>query len=216
MKKDNEKQEFKIKIKTIKPVLLVIALGAALFFVIKVISFIPDFYNEKIKGKEGTVTTITTSNLEKIIRKNQLYTAAYPYNGYAAVKTDDGTIKYYVAYEGTVKAGIDVTKIEVKEVNEETGTITIQLPEVQIEDPNINAGTLEFIFNKDKYETETVAEEAYRKAQEDLAIRVSTDSDIRTSAAASAKSIIKALVEPWVSQTNSEKQYTVTVLEYGE
>lgn len=214
MKTEKESPEFKIK--TVKPILFAIILCAVLFFIIKLISFIPDLYNEKIKGKEGRVTTITTSDLEKVIKKSQIYTAEYPYNGYTAVLDEDRNVKYYVAYEGTVKAGLDISKIVVTEKNEDTGIITIQLPEVQIEKPVVNAGTMEFIFKEKKYETETVAEEAYRNAEMDLMNRVRTDSDIKASATASAKSAVKALVEPWINQTNGDKKYTINVLEYGE
>lgn len=214
MKTEKESPEFNIK--TVKSIIIAIILCVVLFFIMKFVSFFPKFYSEKIKGKEGSVTTITTSDLEKVIKKSQIYTAEYPYNGYTAVLDEDRNVKYYVAYEGTVKAGLDISKITVTEKNEETGVITIQLPEVQVEKPVVNAGTMEFIFKEDKYETETIAEEAYRNAEMDLINRVSTDLDIKASATASAKSAVKALVEPWINHTNGDKIYTINVLEYGE
>lgn len=174
-----------------------------------------NFVEENIIGEEGKVTTVTESTLEAVIKKSQLYTAEYPYNGYAAVYDEDGNIKYYVAYEGTVKAGIDVNRITVK-IDEDTNTITVQLPEVSVEEPVVNAGTMEFIFKKEKYNTETVAEEAYRYAEEDLANRVREDADIRACAQESAKAAERAMIEPWVNQIEEGKTYTVKVLGYGE
>lgn len=174
-----------------------------------------DFVEENIIGEEGKVTTVTESTLEAVIKKSQLYTAEYPYNGYVTVYDEDGSIKYYVAYEGTVKAGIDVTRITVK-IDEDTDTITVQLPEVLIEDPVVNAGTMEFIFKKNKYNTETVAEEAYRYAEKDLANRVKEDADIKACAQESAKATERAMIEPWVNQIEEGKTYTVRVLGYGE
>ena len=171
-----------------------------------------------IIGEEGKVTTITESNLSDVIKTSKLYTAAYPYNGYCAVYNEDSDkkeVKYYVSYEGTVKAGIDVSKIEV-ELDEKTNTITIKLPEVTVEKPTIDAGKLEYIFEKKKYNTETVAQEAYKKALEDLEQKVASDDNIVISATESAKAAEKALVEPWVNQVSSEEQYTVKVVGYGE
>ncbi|SES65313.1 Protein of unknown function [Pseudobutyrivibrio sp. C4] len=173
---------------------------------------------ETIIGEEGKVTTISENNLTDVIKTSKLYTAAYPYNGYCAVYKEDSDkeeVKYYVSYEGTVKAGIDVSKIEV-ELDEDTNTITIKLPEVTVEKPTIDAGTMEYIFVKKKYNTETVAQEAYKKALEDLEQKVNNDDNIIISATESAKAAEKALVEPWVNQVSSEEQYTVKVVGYGE
>lgn len=203
-------------IQIIAAVVLILVLCMAIVWIKKyLLSNTSDFVEENIIGGEGKVTTITESTLEEVIKKSQLYTAAYPYNGYATVYDEDGSIKYYVAYEGTVKAGIDVTLITVK-IDEDTNTITVQLPEVSVENPVVNAGTIEFIFKKNKYNTETVAEEAYRYAEEDLANRVREDADIRACAQESAKAAERAMIEPWVNQIEEGKTYTVRVLGYGE
>lgn len=174
-----------------------------------------NFVEENIIGKEGEVTTITESTLEKVIKKNQLYTAEYPYNGYATICDEDGNVKYYVAYEGTVKAGIDVTGITVS-MDENTNTIIVRLPKVQIEEPVVNAGTMEYIFKKEKYNTETVAQEAYRYAEQDLADKIRKDSDLEACATEAAKAAERALIEPWISQIETDKTYTVKVFGYGE
>ena len=169
-----------------------------------------------LAGEEGEVTTVTESILEETVRKGSLYTAEYPYNGYTAVyEEDQKTVKYYVAYEGTVKAGIDVRKIEVS-LEEDTNTIFIRLPKAVVTEPRVNPGTMEYIFEDEKYNTETVAQEAYRAACEDLAERVQGDANIRANAEESAKAAEKALVEPWVNQINDGKEYKVKVLAYGE
>lgn len=213
-----EKRNIKPKqiIQIIASVVLILVLCMAIVWIKKyLLSNTSDFVEENIIGEEGKVTTVTESTLEEVIKKSQLYTAAYPYNGYATVYDEDGSIKYYVAYEGTVKAGIDVTLITVK-IDEDTNTITVQLPEVSVENPVVNAGTIEFIFKKNKYNTETVAEEAYRYAEEDLANRVREDADIRACAQESAKAAERAMIEPWVNQIEEGKTYTVRVLGYGE
>ena len=213
---DRKNLKLKQVIQIIAAVVLMLVLCVAIVWIKKYLfSGTSDFVEENIIGEEGKVTTVTESTLEEVIKKSQLYTAEYPYNGYVTVYDEDGSIKYYVAYEGTVKAGIDVTRITVK-IDEDTDTITVQLPEVLIEDPVVNAGTMEFIFKKNKYNTETVAEEAYRYAEEDLANRVKEDADIRACAQESAKAAERAMIEPWVNQIEEGKTYTVRVLGYGE
>lgn len=212
-------------IKKLKPKQLIQLVAAVVLILVSCIAVVrikeyffsstSDFVEENIIGEEGKVTTVTESTLEAVIKKSRLYTAEYPYNGYAALFDEDGNIKYYVAYEGTVKAGIDVTQITVK-IDEDTNIITIQLPEVSVENPIVNAGTMEFIFKKEKYNTETVAEEAYRYAEKDLANRVKEDTDIRACAQESAKAAARAMIEPWVNQIEDGKTYTVRVLGYGE
>lgn len=213
---DRKKLKPKQVIQIILAVALILLICMAVVWIKKhFFSDAGDFVEENVIGQEGKVTTVTQSTLEEVIKKSQLYTAEYPYNGYVTVYDEDGSIKYYVAYEGTVKAGIDVTRITV-EIDENTDTITVRLPEVSVEDPFVNAGTMEFIFKKDKYNTETVAAEAYRYAEQDLADRVEEDTDIRACALESAKAAERALIEPWVNQIEAGRTYTVRVLGYGE
>ena len=66
-------------------------------------------------SKEGEVTTISQSSIEKILDISELSTLEYTYNAVAAGYNEDGkTLLYHVAYEGTVSAGIDFDKLKVK------------------------------------------------------------------------------------------------------
>ncbi len=167
-------------------------------------------------GEEGEIATVTESLLERSVKRSRLYTAEYPYNGYTAVYDENQeTVKYYVAYEGIVKAGIDVSKIEVS-LEAETGTIYIWLPEVTVEKPWVDPGTLEYIFEDDKYNTETVAQESYKAAVADLKERVSADTKLMDAAAENVKISAKALAEPWLDERDDGVEYTVRVLIAGE
>ena len=86
------------------------------------------------------VQLITVSTLEKIIQVSELSTSTVVYNGIAEVPEaeDPDSIAYYVSYEATVQAGIDLTAVEVQEVDHEAKTITISLPEVQLFDANVD------------------------------------------------------------------------------
>lgn len=167
-------------------------------------------------GREGGVVTVTESVLEKSVKRSEMYTAEYPYNGYAVVyEEDEETVKYYTAYEGTVKAGIDVSKIQVF-LDKEAGIIIIRLPQITVAEPWVDPGTMEYIFENEKYNTETVAQEAYKAALADLSERVSADTKLADTAAENAKISAKALVEPWVNQVDEDVTYRVEVLLYGE
>lgn len=175
-----------------------------------------DIADDAVYSQEGIVTTVTKSSIEKVVHSGKLYTAEYPYNGIAAVyDSNDGTLKYHVAYEGTVKAGIDVSQIEVS-LDEDTNTIIIYLPKVQVDDPIVEVSTLEYIFEDSKYNTETVAQEAYKAAIANLKRRVSDDPQIEKRAVEAAKMTEWALVDPWVNQVDGDVKYTVKVIGYGE
>lgn len=172
--------------------------------------------HDVVHGEEGKVTTVTQASLEKVVAKGKLYTAEYPYNGITAVYNESGDVlKYHVAYEGTVKAGIDVSKIRIS-LDEEKHLILIRLPKLTLEEPRINAGTLEYIFEDDRYNTETVAQEAYKAAIKDLKDRAASDPNILSLAAKSAKASERAFIEPWVEQMDPDNVYTIVVLENGE
>ena len=87
---------------------------------------------------------------------------------------------------------------------------------MEIEEPVVDSGRMQYIFTKKKYETETVTQEAYKKAIEDLKEKVNADDSIVATATESAKAAEKALIEPWVNQVDSDRQYEVIVLGYGE
>jgi hypothetical protein len=171
---------------------------------------IGDFVDDTIVGSEGKVTTITESTIEDVFEISELQTADYIYNAITEVYDKDGkTLKYYVAYEGTVTAGIDFERVKT-EVDNEAKTIRITVPDVSIQDTLVNPGTMEYIFTKEKYDDESVFQEAYSICQEDLKTRAYGEDELLQMAKENAKQVIEALVSPWVGQIDSE--YTITVL----
>lgn len=168
-----------------------------------------------IVGEEGHVTTISENTLKEILNETKLYTAEYPYNGYVAVPDGMDGVKYYAAYEGNVKAGFDASKIEL-ELDEASGTITVRLPEVTIEPPVVNAGTIEYIFKDKRANTETVGHEAYKFALSDLNQKAYKDEELKAAAENSAKIITRELIEPWINNVDTQRKYTVTVLAHDE
>lgn len=161
------------------------------------------------KSEEGKVTTISKSSLEEVLEINQLSTLEYIYNAVAPVqKKNFNSIKYYVAYQGVVTAGIDFTKIDIQ-VDDENKIITITVPEVEIQNVRVDAGTMRYIFNEEEYETENVSAEAYSAAVEHLTQQAGTESRLFDMAQDNAIDAISALITPWVNQVDSD--YTVQI-----
>ncbi len=162
-----------------------------------------------IEGEEGKVTTISKTSLDKVFEINELSTADYIYNAIAKAYSGDGkSVKYYVAYEGTVKAGIDFSKL-VNDVDEKKKVITITIPEIVFQEETVDPGTLKYIFKDKKSETENVHQEAFKLCEKDLKERVGEEESLLELAEKNAIAIVKALVVPWVEQVDSE--YTVIV-----
>lgn len=162
------------------------------------------------RSSQNKVSTVSKSSLEKVLETSQLTTVQYTYNAIAEVKKEFfDTIKYHVAYEGTVQAGIDFEDIDIN-INKEKKLITITLPEVSIQNVIVSAESMEYIFNDDKYESETVASEAYSACVKDLQTRAEKEVQLLQMAKHNARDVVQALIEPWVKQV--DKEYTIEIL----
>ncbi len=181
-----------------------IAVAAIVLLIICAIVVIPKMLN----SDEEKVVTITKSSLEKIIKINDMSTLEYTYNAIAHVNDEDGKAKYHVAYEGTVTAGIDITKVDVS-VDEQNKKIKIVIPEAKIQAIDVDIAKMDFIFEKSKYETETVSQEAYKACLEDLEKRANSEDDLLSMAKENAVDSITALITPWVEQIDEE--YSVKI-----
>ena len=162
-----------------------------------------------LTNKEPELTIVSETSLKEILDIDELATLEYFYNSVAQVTEEDSEkVKYHVSYEGTVRFGIQFEdiRIEVDEINKQ---IQITLPEVNLIDCNIDPETLDFIFEKDKYETENVIIEAETVCKTDLKIKAFQDEDLKKLAKESAIDVINALICPWIEQVAEE--YTVVV-----
>lgn len=163
-----------------------------------------DSVRNVIEGEESRVTTVSRASLEKVFEISELATADYTYNAIAKAYGEDGTtVRYYVSYEGKIKAGIDFNKIEL-DINEEEKIITVTLPDVELQEKTVNPGTLEYIFIDKKSETEAVHQEAFRLCESDLEERTAKEEELFTLARENAAAVVEALVMPWVKQIDEE------------
>lgn len=154
-------------------------------------------------GKEGKTEIVTESDLESVLEISELSTIESEYNAIAKSYDSDGEIKYYVSYKGRVVAGIDFSKIE-KDVNNKDKIIKIILPETEIQSTVVDFESMEYIFVYDKYNTETVSQEAYEVCKQDLSDKAAKEENLLSLAKENAKSVIEALVSSWIQQIDSD------------
>lgn len=163
-----------------------------------------------IASKKSKPEIISKSTLEKIINVSELSTFEAVYNGIAE-STDENEpekVNYYVSYDARVKAGIDFEKVDIT-VNTDEKIITVVLPEIKITDVNVDITSLDYIFENDKANTETVSEEAYKKCIEDVTNESNSEDAIYELAEQNARNIVQALISPFVEQLDSEYQLEI-------
>ena len=186
----------------------IVKLVVGIFVICVIVTAILGLRGRLKQGKEPEIITKTT--LEKIIDVSELSTFEATYNGIAKVMNEEKpeNVDYYVYYEAKVKAGIDFEKVTVN-VDNEQKVVTVTLPEVQINDVNVDIGSLEYIFENKKADTSTISEIAYKKCIEDVTEESKNTEAIYTLAQQNAKNVIEALVKPFIEQLDEE--YTLEI-----
>ncbi len=157
------------------------------------------------KNSRKKLEIITKSNLEKIINVSDLSTLEAVYNGIAKVTNNEepDEVNYYVSYDAKIKAGIDFQQVDINLDNEKK-VIKVKIPEIKINDINVDIASLDYIFMNDKANTETVSEQAYEKCIEDVTSEVDTEDAIYELAKENAQNIIEALIKPFINQLDAE------------
>lgn len=162
------------------------------------------------KSKSQKTEIISQASIEKIINVSNLSTFEAVYNGIAKISSpeDAEKIDYYVSYEAKVKAGIDFDLVEIS-VDNNAKNITVTLPEVKINDTNVDITSLDYIFLNDDANTENVSEQAYNKCIEDVKNESKTETAIYNIAEQNAKNILEALITPFVQQLDEEYELII-------
>ena len=174
-----------------------VLIGGIVAIVIVVLLFV-------IFSGSGKTTISVETSLKEVIEVSQLNTAAYTYNSIVEVKDGDKT-KYYVAYEGTVRTGVNFADVEIRRNGE---AIQIVIPDVEISDA-VEVDNMEYIFVKKKYDTETTFAEASKACKEDLRQKASANVTLRETARKSAEDTLMALVKPFEAQLNEGEFFEI-------
>lgn len=163
------------------------------------------------KPEEPKKEIITEAMLEEVINVSELSTFEAVYNGVAKVynKQKPVNIDYYVSYCSKIKAGIDFEQVGIS-VDNEAKKITATLPEVTITDVTVDITTLDYIFQNAAANNASVSEEAYKACIEDATVESRRQKDIYSFAQQNAENVIKALINPFVSQLDEE--YTLEII----
>ncbi len=173
-----------------------------------IVDSVEGFVEEKIIGSEGIVTDVSAkANLEKIIKISQLRTFTYNYNSICDV-TENRKIVYHVAYKGTVEMGIEADDIQYI-IDEQNLSIKILLPEVTIQEPSVDPGSLKYIFVDDSYDTPSVGTRAQSYCLADLRNKIADEPIMMELAKENTKREVEAMFGPIVHQYYS--QYTFVV-----
>ena len=147
------------------------------------------------EGRKETTTVISKTTLEKVLDISELSTGKAVYHGIAHVydPKNDERVLYHVAYDATVKAGIDTDKIKIK-IEKEAKKVTVTLPEVQIQDIDVDMGTLDYMFESKRSQTESVSKDAYQAAIADVTKECKDNEEIKDLAKENAKNVKKSKI----------------------
>ncbi len=142
----------------------------------------------------GDITITAQSLLKEIKETSELSTVEYTYNSIVEV-SNEKEIEYYVSYKGKVKAGFDFEKLEVTE-NKKTKQLIVTIPEIKITDVSVE-DELDYIFFKEKYDTEHTYVSAREKCIKDLTKKANENSTVWKMASESAVVTVTALTNPF-------------------
>ena len=160
------------------------------------------------KKEEPEIISLTA--LEKMVDVSDMSTFEAIYNGIAEVENeaDPTQTDYYVSYEAKVKAGFDFEKLDMQ-IDHDRKVITVKIPEIKITDVNVDIGSLDYIFENKKANTETVSEQAYKECIEDVTKESAEEKAIYELAKQNAKNTMEAIIQPFMEQLDEEYQLQI-------
>lgn len=178
--------------------------------VVVVIIIIIGIFQTQSHSKKTQKNIISEPMITEILDVSELSTLDSTYNAVTDVYTEgeNPTIKYHVAYDATVKIGIDFEKIDCS-VNEEEKKIIITLPDTDIQDVEVDIASLDYIYEDEKYNEEKVTLKAYDVCIEDVKKKTASEEKLFDMARENAKSAIEALLKPWVEEI--DKEYKIVI-----
>ena len=158
----------------------------------------------------GETTIITKSTLTDVIKTSQISTYQMTYNGVdKKVKKGEKKAAYLVNYEANIKAGVDMRKIEIMSI--EDNKISIKLPAIEIEEPNVDMQKLDYIFYDKSEDKEGVTNEAYKLAVNDAKTETKNNKAIKKLAEDNLKRLLKALIDPLIEENGNKYTYDWSV-----
>lgn len=172
----------------ILPIILIVVVAAA------VVTLAGNVLNPSTK------TVVTSVALEEAVEISQLSTAEFTYNGIAEyVDSDDPENEnkmVHIAYESTVKVGIDMGEITF-EVDDEEGTVTVILPEISVTSVTLDESELSYMPENPELEMNVIL----ALCREDAENEANSSEELYEVAEENLQSVIEALVKPILDQS---------------
>lgn len=203
-----KQKKSKLSLKLSKKAKLIVSLSAAVLLLVCIACVI-------IFSSSGETSFSIKTSLKEVFDISEFSTAEYTYNSIAKVKIDpkgdetEKNIKFYVSYEGTVKAGFDFKKIDIIETDAKT-IIVIPKIEIHCAEPS----NFDFIFVKDKYDNETSSmKEALQVCKEDLKNKAEQNKTLQTTAIESAVETVTALTKPFEKHLEEGKTFEIVYID---
>lgn len=169
------------------------------------------FVDRTIVGEEGKVETETKITVTDVIEIGQLSTLSYKYNGICPMVGENQKIIYYISFEGEVYFGIDTSKMTEPVVDEENKTITIVLPQIELQgNPVVYSGSLDFIFLDDSANIPSTAQAAQSNCEAYLITKVKNDKTLWENAKNNTLAEFKAMNEPLIDMFFPEYDLIIT------
>ena len=151
---------------------------------------------------------MSESALEKIVEIADLNTFKTVYKGVTTVKNakDMDKVDFYVYYEAEITAKLNFDKVKIDK-DEKAKQYVITLPPIQIEKPDVDIKSLDFMFMNKKAESGMVLDDLYKLCISDAGREVLSHPQFVEMAEENAVNIIEGLTSPLLGQMKSE--YTI-------
>ncbi len=191
--KNREKKISAVKKMSNKTKLIIVLVVVVV--VVLAIAFIPGIIASFGKG-----VTVSEASLKKTVEVSKLSTAEFSYNGIAEKTDENGNVSYYVYYEATADAGINMEDIQFK-VDQAQKIITVTLPDITVDNPVIDESKMEYL----PHDANIDLKEVLEICKADVQREISESTNIKEIAIGNMKSTLEALMLPLIG----DEGYTI-------
>lgn len=96
-------------------------------------------------------------------------------------------------------------KIKIESI--EDNVIKVKLPQIELEEPNVDIQKLDYIFYDKSEDKEGITNEAYKLAVKDAKLETKNNKAIKKLAEDNLKRVAKALIDPLVEEKGIDYKY---------
>lgn len=152
-----------------------------------------------VKNKQSNkIVYSSEASINQIKDIDELLMMHYPYNGIAKrvqmIEKRNGKSEEKLLYKVTYKGWVTIGTKEKPnfEVNNETKTILLHISEPKILDYKVDFDSIDYIFEKRKYETETISADSHKLCIEHMQERIDCDTTLKMRARRNTENTAKS------------------------